>query len=37
VVAVCIDRCCVVDGLEVKGCLISAMRELSSEDEGMEF
>jgi len=36
-VGVYIDRHCVVDWVEVTGWLISATRELFSEDEGVEF
>jgi len=36
-VGVFIDCCCVADGVEVMRSLISATRELFSEDEGMEF
>jgi len=36
-VAVIIDRRCVVDGVEVTRSVISATRELFSEDEGVEF
>jgi hypothetical protein len=36
-VAVIIDSRCVADGVEVTRCVISATRELFSEDEGVEF
>ena len=36
-VGVFIDRCCVADGVKVMCRVISATRELFSEDEGMEF
>jgi hypothetical protein len=36
-VGVYIDHRCVVDGVEFKRRLISAMRELFREDEGVEF
>jgi hypothetical protein len=36
-VGVIIDRGCVADGVEVTRCMISATRELFSEDEGVEF
>jgi len=36
-VGVFIDRRCVADGVEVMCWVISAIRELFSEDEGMEF
>jgi len=36
-VGVLIDRCCVADGEVVMRSLISATRELFSEDEGVEF
>jgi hypothetical protein len=36
-VGVIIDRRCLADGVEVTHCVISAMRELFSEDEGVEF
>jgi hypothetical protein len=36
-VRVIIDRRCVADGVTVTHCLISAMPELFSEDEGVEF
>ena len=36
-VGVFIDRRCVADGVEVTCCLISATREMFSEDEGVEF
>jgi hypothetical protein len=36
-VGVTIDHRCVVDGVEVTRCVISAMREFFSEDEGVEF
>jgi hypothetical protein len=32
-----IDSCCVADGVEITRCVISATRELFSEDEGVEF
>ena len=35
-VGVIVDRRCVVDGVEVTRWVISAMRELFSEDEGVE-
>jgi hypothetical protein len=37
VVGVIIDRPCVADGVEVTRCVISATRQLFSEDEGVEF
>jgi len=37
VVGVIIDRHCVADGVEVTHWVISATRELFSEDEGVEF
>jgi uncharacterized protein (DUF2236 family) len=37
VVGVLIDRCCVADGVEVTHSVVSATRELFSEDEGVEF
>ena len=37
VVGVIIDRRCVPHRVEVTCCVISAMRELFSEDEGVEF
>jgi hypothetical protein len=36
-VGVIIDSRCVVDVVEVTHCVISATRELFSEDEGVEF
>jgi hypothetical protein len=36
-VGVIIDRRCVADGVEVTRCVISATRELFSEDEGVDF
>jgi hypothetical protein len=36
-VGVIIDSRCVADGVEVTRCVISAKRELFSEDEGVEF
>jgi hypothetical protein len=36
-VGVIIDHRCVADGVEVTHCVISATRELFSEDEGVEF
>jgi hypothetical protein len=36
-VGVIVDSCSVPDGVEVMGCVISATRELFSEDEGVEF
>jgi hypothetical protein len=36
-VGVIIDSRCVAEGVEVTRCVISAMRELFSEDEGVEF
>ena len=36
-VGVIIDRRCVADGVEVTRCVVSAMRESFSEDEGVEF
>jgi len=36
-VGVIIDSRCVADGVEVTRCVISAPRELFSEDEGVEF
>jgi len=36
-VGVFIDRYCGVDGVDVTRCVISATRELFSEDEGVEF
>jgi len=36
-VGVRIDHCCVPDGVEATYWLISAIRELFTEDEGMEF
>ena len=36
-VGVIIDSRCVADGVEVTRCVISATRELFSEDEGVEF
>jgi len=36
-VGVIIDSCCVADWVEVTHCVISATRELFSEDEGVEF
>jgi hypothetical protein len=36
-VGVIIDRRCVADGVEVTRCVISAMRELFRDDEGVEF
>jgi hypothetical protein len=36
-VGIIIDRHCVADGVEVTPCGISATRELSSEDEVVEF
>jgi hypothetical protein len=35
-VGVIIDRLCVADGVEVMRCVISAMGELFSKDEGVE-
>jgi hypothetical protein len=36
-IRVIIDRHCVADGVELTRCVISAMRELFSEDEEVEF
>jgi hypothetical protein len=36
-VRVIIDHRCVADGVEVTHCVISATRELFSEDEGVKF
>jgi hypothetical protein len=36
-VGVNIDRRCVVDGVEVTHCVISATRELFSKDKGVQF
>jgi hypothetical protein len=36
-VGVFVDRCCAADGVEATRRLISAMRELFREDEGVEF
>jgi len=36
-VGVIIDSCCVADGVEVTHCVLSATRELFSEEEGVEF
>jgi len=36
-VGVIIDSRCVADGVEVTRCVITATRELFSEDEGVEF
>jgi hypothetical protein len=36
-VGVIIDSRCVADGVEVMRCVISATRELFSDDEGVEF
>ena len=37
VVGVFVDRCCVADRVEVTSRLISATREVFSDDEGLEF
>jgi hypothetical protein len=36
-VGVIIDHGCIADRVEVTGCVISGMRELLSEDEGVEL